>query len=330
MNNLRATGVEKSMWTDQLKRTGACFFATILLLAISNTVASAHPGDGIVVDPEGTIYFVARNPLHDTDHHACIYRFKEGDDNPTPFYTSPHPSSNVYLVMGLDGNLYGAESNYLGERHGKDVYTTKVWQFDESGNKTEVLGPRTGRSPYGGPGYLVDKEGAFYFASNSTIRKRDRDGREMEFYRTPVDSAEENAGLKAKIFNLAWGPNHEIYLLYVDRAEILERDGGTRLLFSGLENLPFDIDVDSRGDVYLPDWRAKKVFKITAAGTRPVVLESAGSWGPEGVAVQGDNLIVLEFTGPPATRIVPRITRIVNGTAEIEPFALPQWSDRYR
>lgn len=95
-------------------------FTAVLALVVGVLIGHGHPGDGIAVDDQGTIYFVARNPLHDTDHHACIYQLKKGSNEPEPFYTSTHPSSNVYIVLGLDGKLYGAERNYHGERNGKD------------------------------------------------------------------------------------------------------------------------------------------------------------------------------------------------------------------
>lgn len=296
-----------------------------MALVVGVFTGHGHPGDGIAVDDQGTIYFVARNPLHDSDHHACIYQLKMGSNEPEPFYTSPHPSSNVYIVLGLDGNLYGAERNYHGERNGKDQYTTRVWRFDKNGDREQVLEPRTGRSPYGGPAYLVDENGTFFYADNSIIRKRTTVGKESIFFQTDDSTGDkESSELNSRIFDLAWGPVGEIYMLRLDRVEILGRDGEVRILSSGLENVPFDIVVDQIGNVYLPDWRARVVLKVTDKGERTSVLTSPEPWSAEGVALKGSDLVILEFTGPPEMKIVPRLRVIQRDGKIVERFRFPK------
>src|SRR5262249_47504374 len=54
--------------------------------------------------------------------------------------------------------------------------------------------------------------------------------------------------------------------------------------------------VDSRGNVYAAANGSRCVVKVTPDGKVAVVLKSEGPWSPTGVAVQGENVYVLEYT----------------------------------
>jgi sugar lactone lactonase YvrE len=56
------------------------------------------------------------------------------------------------------------------------------------------------------------------------------------------------------------------------------------------------LDVDSRGTVYAAACGCCCVVKISAGGKVETVLKAERPWSPTGVAVQGDDVYVLEYT----------------------------------
>jgi hypothetical protein len=78
--------------------------------------------------------------------------------------------------------------------------------------------------------------------------------------------------------------------------------------------LPFlrGLAVTSNGTVYAAGTSCHRVFKITGDGRVATVLKAARPWSPTGVALHGDDLYVLEYTGANGGRDegwVPRVRK---------------------
>ena len=73
------------------------------------------------------------------------------------------------------------------------------------------------------------------------------------------------------------------------------------------------LGVDSRGNVYVTATSCHRVLKITPDGQVTSILKSERPWSPTGVAVNGEEIYVLEYTnanGPATEGWHPRVRRL--------------------
>jgi hypothetical protein len=299
----------------------------ILLFGLT-TGAQSHPGDGLIVDKHSNIYFGWIQPFTGPGHVACVWKIdKQGQAH--PILSSQHEprgaqSSNLFVVLGLDGKIYCSERQYLGERNGHDTFIADLWSIDATGNKTRILGPEQGRSPFGGGSLAVNREGIIFHATDRTlIHKRNPDGSKVVLAGS-TRGHQDGKGRDAQFDNLgtmAWGPAEKLYVQDGDSIRIVDQDGTVTTLARGLTDIEnpnppqlgqshfFDIAVDDEGNVFGSDWGYRRVFKISSTGEKSTLYRSKQPWSPEGIATFENALYVLETTGPALNEIKPRVLK---------------------
>ena len=293
---------------------------------------AAHPGDGLIVDDQ-TFYFVATDPIALTSsHHAALWRWSE-ESGLLLTYRSPHGSSNLHIEQGLDGQIYCAERRYLGDRPARpgdrpgdrDVYETKLGRFELDGKITWLMGPESGRSPFGRAAFLMDRNSNIVFAdAHNRVMIRDVQGRTKPL---------EVEGTFDDIQLLAWGPEGDIYVLDGWNIKVIASDESVRTLNlqhrsaetefvrgHGTDGtIIFDMIVDPERHIFLADWGRQTVLRINSEGSVSLMHGSSGDFGPEGLAFYEGSLAVFESLRPRANRgILPRLTSLgLNGDASL-------------
>ncbi|MCH7903637.1 MAG: hypothetical protein IH944_03615 [Armatimonadetes bacterium] len=284
----------------------------VAVIASLAAFAVGHPGDGVVVDKNGDVYFVAMDPIEGPGHYAAVFKVT-GRHEEKLVYKSQYQSSNLHLTLGLDGHLYIAERNYLGLRDGEDAFLTRIHRLARDGTTTLMHGERSGRRPYGGGAYLVDLDGTIVFADGKDLKRLSVNGKETTLTAIAGDK---------RIDKLAWGPDGEVYVLASTSVFVYETDGSTRELTSGLRDFPFkqevmkgstikfDMAVAQDGRVFIADWNHRRVLEVSPNGVITTHLKSEFPWAPEGLAYRDGVLTVFESTGISDRGILPRIRTV--------------------
>ncbi len=296
-----------------------------LLVILSIGVADrtgAHPGDGLVVLDDRTLFFVATDPIQGaSSHHAAIWRWSE-ESGIELAYRSPHGSSNVHIEHGLDGHIYCSERRYLGERPARsgdrpgdrDVYVTQLGRLEFDGEITWLMGPERGRRPFGRAAFLVDRDGnILYGDAYSRLMMQYSDGGVEPL---EVDATFEDIQL------MAWGPQDEIYVLDGLTIKVIASDRSVRTLDlrhrsaktnftrdGGLDGtIIFDMIVDPRRQIFLADWGRQQVLRVSSQGVVTLLYDDSGVYAPEGLAFRDGAVAVFESLRPRANQgIVPRL-----------------------
>lgn len=320
-------------WTERILRNLALQTFWLTLLLGFSTDALSHPGDGLIVDKDGNVYFGWIQPFTGPGHVACVWKIdKQGQAR--PIISSQHgprgaQSSNLFVVLGLDGKIYCSERQYLGEYNGQDTFIADLWSVDAAGKKTRVLGPEIARSPFGGGTLAVNREGVIFHATGRTlIHKRNPDGSKV-LLAGSTRGHQDGRGREAHFDNLgtmSWGPNDKLYIHDGDSIRIADQDGMVTTLATGLTDVEnpnppqlgqshfFDITVDDDGNVFGSDWGYRRIFKISSTGEKSTLYRSKLPWSPEGIASFENALYILETTGPALEKIKPRVRkRMPNG-----------------
>jgi sugar lactone lactonase YvrE len=310
----------------------------ILVTLMAASVCIAHPGAGIVVTEDGTIY-CAYGPGHhiwrvtaDGKAEAII---TGGFDQP---FRVPH-----HLVLDDEGRLYTASDA-----------GSYVWRIDVEGDDAAVphrVYPHDdwdGEATVGlgGDPFTIAPDGRIVGVSSGDDRSHSRivriarDG-SSELLAGGERGFRDGRGAEARFGRLhgsafAWGPNDDLYLTDSGRAvRVISSDGAVWTLAGGPHRAgeegadnptPFEylmgLTVADDGTVYAADWRGNRIHRIAADGT---VTTLAGTGkrghhdgpaaeaefnGPAGVALDASgNLCVLEVARVESGEVL-RIRRI--------------------
>ena len=314
-------------------RTGR-HYVVVFLWVVFAVSAHGHPGDGLVMDAEGTLYFGWIDPPLGPGHHACVWKL-DPEGHASPLFTSQHSypgaqSSNIFIILGLDGHLYCSERQYLGDPEGYDKFVTDLWRIDPDGKKIRVLGPEPGRSPLGGPACVVDRHGAIIYARDGhVLHKRNLDGRTSILAGGALGHRDAK-GVDAQfedISAMAWGPDDVLYVYDKGTIRLVSPDGTVTTLDTGFvtfeEDIPpvlrqthfFGMTVDDKGNVFGADWGKRRVVMVSSKGEISTLYRCEPPWRPEGIVWKDDVLYILEMTGPDVPAIKPRVRkRTPNGT----------------
>ena len=291
-------------YTGTYMRLRTCLLS-FLLLALTSSLA-AHPGDGVLVDAQGNIYFASVEPLDPPAgrHYAALWRLTRKGSLEFVFRAQRN-ASNLYTVLGLDGRVYCQERHFLGEAI--NDFESSLWRIEVDGSRTHLLGPVRGRRPYGGGAYAVDAEGSIYYAADSLIKKRSRDGSEV-ILAGSTQGARDGQGVEAQfthIDNLVWGPGGELYVLDRYAIRILKMNGTVSTLVRDLDQHQIDqlagnrifffgLTVDAERSAYLADWGNNRVLRVSAEGAVKTILRNEDDWSPEGLAISETGLVLYE------------------------------------
>ena len=257
--------------------------------------AAAHPGAGIVVDRQGTVYFVVYGTnriMRITRNHAASVLV---DDERLRL---PH-----HLVLLPDGSLLAAA----------DLNGT-VWRVAPDGSIREYFSSRDlSPSAPGLASFLVGHWGDPFTADSAGVLYAVRTVAEPELVRVSLDSRVVRLALNARFGSLhgsamAWGPDGALYLSDNRRIWRVSGDSATAITPRGghLE-LAMGLALDSAGNLYVADHRQRQVLRLASDGTvsTPRAIESLRLFGPTGVAVHEGEVYVLD--GGPSGIAVWRI-----------------------
>jgi len=280
--------VEQATPTDQvtnvppesIKRRASFLVRTFICLMLPllfGSVATAHPGSGIVVDKYGQIYF--------TDTGKGIWKI---DLNGKLTFL---PASKFHW-MTIDEIGYFAESP---KQFGQ--YFERVTSIT---NKPNLI--MCSDFPL-----VVGKDGNIYYADT-------RSSSAKIMRRTP--SGKESVLASNKIFQfisgIAVGSDGSLYITEASNANAntirkITMSGTVSIIatFTGksgndlpLETVPSycrGLVVDSTGTIYVAATGSRSVLKITPQGKVTTLLQTGSPWTPTGVAVFNGEVYVLEW-----------------------------------
>jgi len=263
----------------------------IIAACLFPSLASAHPGSGIVADRLGQIYFVdmvsgvwkldARGALThipgpafhwmtlDAAGRFAGVRLPSGSSgdverigvNPTLLLASDYP-----IAMGHDGNLY-----YPTHSSGTPLQILKMLPTGQTSIVATLNGPLRYLN-----GLAAGPDGSLYYTEDNAIRRISKEGR--------VSTVAENVA----VTGCASFP------------------GVDRPFLQGLA-------VDAGGTIYVAATGCGSVLKISSAGRVTTLSQLPGHWAPTGVTLSGNDLYVLEFQHPESDKrreMLPRVRKI--------------------
>jgi sugar lactone lactonase YvrE len=260
-----------------MARTNSFLASGIILLTIlgaASFTAVAHPGSGIVIDAQGNIFFQdsAARTIWKIDPHGKV--------------TAHHDKLGGHW-MALDAK-------------GK---------FARAGLKlVEWVAPALIVADGGAP-ISVNTDGNLYYGlgvsstgqASVGITRIFPDGKQEPFAPDFAGHIE-----KLGITGLASGPDGTLYVACLTGVLKVKTDGTFTTLANPVVMKDCDqdaptsflrgLDVDSHGTVYAAASGCRSVVKITAEGKVETVLKAERPWSPTGIAVQGDDVYVLEYT----------------------------------
>ena len=287
------------------------FLIAWIAAAISLT-AAAHPGSGVVVTPDGAVYFsdVSRR---------TIWHVPLGGE-PAPLVQN---SWTHTMALASDGSLY-----YEREEPAQGPAPTSLWRITPDGVRTRLIPPQQDRSMFSGPDFAIDHEGNVYFAHS--VRNALNEWRAQIMRRTPQGEVRPLTGLGDGplytdgkpdaatiriVTAMAAGPDGSVYFADRDHVRRIEttgdRAGHVTTLASGLidaapKNSPhrsgpattinrlYGIAVDASGDICVAYQAGRRVLRVSPNGEAEVVHRSESDWSPIGVAARDGAVYVLE------------------------------------
>jgi sugar lactone lactonase YvrE len=256
----------------------------ILALSVGLTTRSfGHPGSGIVVDPQGQVFFQDSlgRAIWKIDAQGKLTKYSD-------------KLGGHWMALDPEGRFSRAELKL-------------VKRITPSGVKPTVL------VADGGAPVAVGRDGNLYYA----LRLLDSGGVAVGITRISSDGKRtrfapdlEKAVEKQGITGLAASPDGSLYVACPSAIVKVKMNGTFTRIVSPVvvkdcdeelaDNNPSPylrgLAVDSRGTVYAAANGCHCVVKITPEGKVETVLKAERPWSPTGVAVFGDDVYVLEYT----------------------------------
>lgn len=294
-----------------------------LLMCVSvSAVAVAHPGDGIVVTPDGTIYF--------TDVVRKVIWKLSTDGTLSPAKRDRWTHS---LFLAADGTLY-----YEREVQRGDAWLMSFWKMSPDGQHVRLIEPQLDGRQFGGGPFVVDDEGSVYYGNHPA-----RERRALLMKRTPQGEVSVLTGLGTGelhqdgprdratiriITAMTRGPQGAIYFTDRHHVRCVTDDGKVTTVVSGLlDEKPADppqkrgpattinrlygLTVGKDGTIYVAYHSGRRVIRIDAQEKISTAYETSRPWAPVGVAVAGTTLYVLESGFEAGSdRHGPRVRRV--------------------
>lgn len=252
-----------------------CAFSMWLLVCVVGAaVMLAHPGSGIVVDAQGNVFF--------QDSAARTIWKIDPQGKLTAHYDK---LGGHWLALDAKGQFARTELKLV-----------------------ERVAPALIVADGGAP-ITINTDGILYYGLGVSgtgqvsvgMMKIFPDGRQEPFAPDFAKRIEELG-----ITGLAHGPDGTLYVACLTSIMKVKTDGTfIRLVdLAVLKGCDQDADtsflrglgVDTQGTVYAAAAGCRGIVKVTAAGKVETVLKAERPWSPTGIAVQGDDVYVLEYT----------------------------------
>jgi sugar lactone lactonase YvrE len=275
-------------------------------LVCATAVAEAHEGWGIVVQPDGTIYF--------TDIPAnTIWRLR-ADGVLEVAAADKHSHA---LMTRADGTIYGTHEQVPFARPGE------VWEIGPTGQLRVAIVAEPG-FPMSLHPFAIDASGAVYSTSVYAgvsgplrIMRRAPDGN----FSTLAGAARgmrDGMGTEAQfegVDGIALAPDGA--LIVSDGAAIrrVALDGSVVTIAGSLTESVWGEDlmgVTLHGDaIYVADYSSSRVLRVREQQSADTVLATRWPWAPTGVAFRGDEMYVLEHL---------RMPMVILGNLQMGPY----------
>jgi sugar lactone lactonase YvrE len=262
-----------------MKNCICILLAIVAHCGLTPFTASAHPGSGIVVDPQGQVFF--------QDSAARTIWKIDAKGKVTAYHDT---MGGHWMTLDTKGKFARSDLKLV-ERISPSGFTPAMIVAD------------------GGAPITINTDGNLYYGlsvSNTGkvsvgMTKISPDGSRGPFAPDFAKSIE-----KLGITGLASGPDGILYVACLTGVLKVKTNGTFTTLANPVVVKDCDqgaptsflrgLDVDSHGTVYVAACGCHCVLKITADGKVETVLKAERPWSPTGVAVQGDDVYVLEYT----------------------------------
>jgi sugar lactone lactonase YvrE len=265
-------------------------------VAVVSYLASAHPGSGITVDPQGQVLFQdsAARTIWRIDAQGRV--------------TSHHDKmGGHWMALDITGRFARSDLKLV-ERISPNGITPALLVAD------------------GGAPIAINADGNLYYG----LQVSDRDKVSVGLTRISPSGRQEvfapdfaRAIEKLGITGLASGPDGTLYVACLTSVMKVRTNGTFATLASSVVVMDCDadattcflrgLDVDSRGTVYAAASGCRCVIKITTDGKVETVLKAERPWSPTGVALHDGDVFILEYTnanGHVSEGWLPRVRRV--------------------
>lgn len=272
--------------------------AFCLLLGINT--GAAHPGWGIVVAPDGSIYLTDLEQVWKIDAAGVAQIFVK----------DVHTHD---LYLDAKGNLYGKHEWYV-EPSG--TFHHRYWRANPAGHIETISEKEASRFfdrwDADGNRYQThsDRE-----KKSAWISRTDRAGNSEVLAGGPWGHADGmGRDVQFRLFGTSkWGPDNCLYVTNDGMVRKVTMAGTVSTIAGPDQGFPASIQknngqprysallgiaIDSERNVIVADIDQRKVFRITPDGQTEIILESGMGWLPSGVTLAGDDIYVLEYRTP--------------------------------
>lgn len=295
-------------------RTRFIHTCCLLTAGVFAATALAHPGSGIVVDDNGTVYFM------DTGHGI----WEVGEEGKMTSHGGP---AGHFLAIDRQGR-----------------FVKKHFSNLEKGDIT-VVGPSPNLVIGTSYPAAFGSDGAFYYPQvlskgRVKIMRMAPGEKARQFAVLPPAKEVSYTGKEVDaewVWGLAVGPNGSLYYTEKRAVRRIAPDGTVSTVAENVtvpdcEHPPavtqshmepglYGLDVAEDGTVYVAASACSALLKIAPDGAVSVALRATDGWSPQGVAVAGDTLYVLEYDYVKATERedwLPRVRKLTSdGTVSI-------------
>ncbi|MFQ5925993.1 MAG: hypothetical protein ACE5MH_00990 [Terriglobia bacterium] len=270
----------------------------------------AQAGWGLAADGQGQFFFcdIQRDRVWKLDQQGKLHLL----------FTQNHCHT---LLLSYDGNIYGEDIG--GESRGGPGVS--LWKLTPQGQRSYILPPTT--NPDKSIWIVRDREGNTYAWNGNQHAKRES----QILKRTPAGTISvlagsdwgyaDGRGSEAKFGNvggMAIGLDNTLYVAEEGNLRKVQLDGTVTTLargllskatgglpdLSGLWNHSMGMAVDAQNNVYVVDYRNRRVIKRTPEGVVTTIAQSKGianaltrsqwGWFPTGVTIAGDEVYIME------------------------------------
>jgi len=253
----------------------------LLAAALLPGAVLAHPSRGVVVAPNGRIYF------------SDLVRIWEVSGSRLRL-VHRNPGTHTHaLALDPAGRLVWEESRY---DPASRIYSETVWQLDR-GRVTRRLGPL--RPPVRGMGIHFDREGCTYHADwvgrggPALVHRWCPGGAPARLFGSASDDRRFRPELINDVGGAVLAPDGRFLFRQGGMVWAVDRRGRAQLLARNLADENFGIALDPAGALLVAEHRNRRLLRILGGRTRVAATTPPG-WAPTGAAAGRGFIVLLE------------------------------------
>jgi DNA-binding beta-propeller fold protein YncE len=287
---------------------------SLALFLLIPAVLLAHPGSGIVIDPNGNIIFVDTGDI-DTHWPGRVWKVDRAGNLSLVYRSGAH-----WLVQDVSERFAKTDLRALFDRH-EVPFLERIPAAQSMPALIQADG-----CPL-----ATDNQGNLYFVSGEKlgqgggfqISRLSPDGKVIAAAPKLLESSEKLGGIKG----LAVGPEQSLYVSYPGAILKVAQNGDVSTIANPVtidecdrelppgESPPFlrGLAVVNDGTVYAAATGCRCIVKISADGRSQKVLKAEAPWSPTGLAIADRTVYVLEYTnanGFDRSQWRPRVRRL--------------------